>query len=168
MDVTYEKMSGSLGSLLLLWAAIERSAREEIIHVHGCLPKSAYGIAAVLRTWESMVTARQPVVPLRLLLAATLRAQLEGALTLRNGICHGLNGISSAHGDTPATVQWEMNGAKQSMSWDDLQASLGWLSKVPAAIAIISDRSSLETGLLDTIENRRWWRVEFALDVPEG
>jgi hypothetical protein len=49
LDVSYERISGSLGSLLLLWAAIERSAREEVVRVHGQFPRSAHGIAAVLK-----------------------------------------------------------------------------------------------------------------------
>ena len=57
-DVTFEQISGSLGSLLLLWAAIERQARQEVARVNdGILPRSAFGISAVLTAWEAVVDA---------------------------------------------------------------------------------------------------------------
>lgn len=85
-DVTYEQISASLGSLLLLWAAIERSARNEVARIYGgCLPKSAYGIAAVLNAWEAAVIATRPEAPLRALLASTLRTELQEPLSIRNG-----------------------------------------------------------------------------------
>lgn len=73
MDVSYERIGGSLGSLLLLWTAIERSAREEVVRVHKCLPKSAHGIAAVLKCWESTVKDAQDLTTLGSLVAEALR-----------------------------------------------------------------------------------------------
>ena len=171
-DVSYERMSGAIGSLLLVWSAIERSAREEVTRFHECLPKSAYGIAAVLRAWEKAVveTAQQPAFSLRSLLAEALCAQLKEHLEVRNGICHGLVGISSAHSGMPATVTWQMNGSQSSICWTKLQASLGWLSKIPSAIAMISNDALERTGsrMVDDSENRAWWLAEFALDLPSG
>lgn len=96
-DVSFEQIRGSLGSLLLQWSAIERAAREEVARAHdGQLPKSAHGIAAVLNAWEAAVVARQDASPLRILLATTLRAQLQDPLDIRNGVCHGLVGLSAA------------------------------------------------------------------------
>lgn len=47
--MTFQQISPSLESLLLLWAAIECTARDEVARIRGgCLPKSAYGMAAVL------------------------------------------------------------------------------------------------------------------------
>lgn len=74
-DVTYEQVSGSLGSLLLHWAAIERQARKEVARAHhGCLPKSAHGFAAVLNVCETTVVAEGSAGSLRALLTSTLRA----------------------------------------------------------------------------------------------
>lgn len=146
-DVTFEQISGSLGSLLLLWAKIERLARDEVAQIHGgCLPKSAYGIAAVLNAWEAAVVAARPEVPLRALLAATLRAQLQEPLNVRNGICHGLVGISSTHGGRPATLIWEINDVKRGITWEELQATFAWLSKVPFAISTISNSRAEQVG----------------------
>ena len=66
-NVSFEQIRGSLGSLLLLWSAIERAARKEVARAHdGQLPKSAHGIAAVLNAWEAAVVARQDASPLRI------------------------------------------------------------------------------------------------------
>lgn len=167
-DVTYEQISASLGSLLLLWAAIERTARDEVARIHGgCLPKSAYGIAAVLNAWEAAVIAPRPEAPLRALLASTLRAELLEPLSIRNGVCHGLVGISSAQHEQPAALMVEINKRKRSITWQELQATFSWLSKVPFAMSMISDTTTERAGsrMTDNAENREWWLTEFGLDL---
>ena len=165
-DVTYEQVSGSLGSLLLLWAAIERQARKEVAGLHnGCLPKSAHGIAAVLNAWETAVVATASIGSLRALLASTLRAQLKVPLSVRNGICHGLNGISSAYDGKQAGLSWETDGVKRSIAWDELQATFSWLSKIPSAISLISNSPTEKLGsrIIDSPENREWWLAEYGI-----
>ena len=168
MDVTYDMLSGSLGSLLLIWANIERCAREEVIRAHGGLPKPAYGIAALLDNWKSRVIAAQPATSLCPSLATLLRAELQAPLDIRNGLCHGLIGIYSAHQDTPAKLHWELRETERSISWDELQASFAWLAKVPRALSIISNPSLERVGsrAIDNAENREWWLTEFALRLP--
>jgi hypothetical protein len=165
-DVTYEQVSGSLGSLLLLWAAIEQQARKEVAGLHnGCLPKSAHGIAAVLNAWETAVVAAASIGSLRALLASTLKAQLKEPLSARNGICHGLNGISSAYDGKQAGLSWETDGVKRSIAWDELQATFSWLSKIPSAISMISNSPTEKLGsrLIDSTENREWWLAEYGI-----
>lgn len=88
-DITYAKISGTLGSLLLLWAAIERAARHEVARLHdGRVPKSAHGIAAVLNTWETAIIAAQPASPFRAVLAAKLRADLQGLTVPQAALFH--------------------------------------------------------------------------------
>lgn len=166
--MTYEKMRGSVGSLLLVWSAIEGSARDEVIRAQGCVPKSAHGVAAVLKIWEGIVIAGHPATSLCPLLATTLRASLQGAIEVRNGICHGLIGISAEREDMTAALHWEINGAKHSISWENLQTSLNWLSKIRSAISIISNSSleSLGSRVIDSIENREWWLTEYGLSLP--
>lgn len=168
MDVTFNQMSGAIGSLILLWSRIERSARDDVVRLLGFLPAKAHGIKAVIRTWESAVAEAQPSETLRPLLAATLRLRLQGQLDTRNGICHGLIGIIGSVGDAPASLSWELNGSKQSISWEELQSSLGWLSKIPFAFSMISDPALERPGcrVIDTIENRVWWRTEWGLHLP--
>lgn len=168
LDVTFNQMSGAIGSLILLWSRIERSARDDVVRLLGCLPAKAHGIKAVIGTWESAVVEAQPPATLCSLLAATLRLQLQGQLDIRNGICHGLIGIMGSVGDAPASLSWELNGSKHSISWEELQSSLGWLSKIPFAFSMISDPAldRLDCRVVDTIENREWWRADWGLHLP--
>ena len=167
-DVTFEQMRDSLGSLLLLWGAIERQVRTEVAGLHGgCFPKSAHGIAAVLNPWETALVATAPTGSLRSLLAARLRSQLQEPLDVRNGLCHGLIGISSAYDGKPAVLAWEINNEKHSIAWDGLQALFSWLSKVPSAISIISNSPTdgLGSRMIDSPENREWWLNEYGIKL---
>jgi len=167
-NVSFERISGSLGSLLLLWSAIERTARAEVARAHGGqLPKSAHGIAAVLNAWEAAVIGAQDAPPLCTLLASTLRAQLQDALEVRNGVCHGLVGFSAADLNRPATLTWELNGENRSITWDELQITFSWLSKVPHVIAMISNPQPEKQGsrMTDNDENREWWMAEYGLNL---
>lgn len=154
LDVTFNQMSGAIGSLLLIWSGIEKAARDDVIRFYGFLPPKAHGIKAVIRTWESAVVEAQPSETLCPLLAATLRLRLQGQLDIRNGICHGLIGIMGSVGDAPAALSWELNGVKHSISWEELQSSLGWLSKIPFAFSMISDPAFGPPGLQGGRHNR--------------
>lgn len=158
-----------MGSLLLVWAAVEKSLRHEVVRVHGSLPKKAHGIAAVMRTWELMVIEAQPAASLGPQLATTLRGQMQRPLEVRNGVCHGLAGILLPTEQMPATLHWEINDQKHSICWDDLQLHLGWPSRIPHAVSIISNLSMERLGsrAKNTAENREWWRAGFSIDLPE-
>jgi hypothetical protein len=165
-EVSIDQLKGSLGSLLLLWSAVERAAREEITRAHdGKYPKSAHGIAAALNSWEASVAEGQPASSFRVLLASLLRAQLKKPLEIRNGVCHGLIGLSASQCNQPAKLTWELNGARRCVSWEELQSHFGWLSKVPFAIRMISNLPSEEPGsrMTDTLENRDWWFTEYGI-----
>ncbi|WP_150125673.1 hypothetical protein [Sphingobium sp. RAC03] len=169
LGTTYERISGALGSLLLVWASVEKAVRHEVVRAHGLLPPKARGIAAALQTWESAVIESQPANSLGPPLAKTLRRQLQKPLDVRNGLCHGLVGISAATEHMQATLRWEINDVRHAISWDDLQEQLGWLSKLPRAVSIISNPSFERAGsrATNTAENRAWWRSEFSFDVSE-
>lgn len=169
MDVTFNQMSGAIGSLLLIWSGIEKSARDEVIRFFGFLPPKAHGIKAVFGTWESTVVEAQPADTLCSLLAATVRSQLQAPLDIRNGICHGLIGISAAVDNTPATLRWEINDQMHSITWDELQSSLRWLSKIRFAFSMISSPAldRLDCRVVDNAENREWWLTEFGLHLPQ-
>src|SRR5690606_9176721 len=97
-EVTYFQMQGTLGSLLLIWAELERTIRDEVSRAHGgILPKSAHGIAAALNAWEAAMTKDRQTRPFQALLASQVRAQLQRPLDIRNGVCHGLVGVSAAN-----------------------------------------------------------------------
>lgn len=167
-DVTFEQISGSLGSLLLLWAAIERQARQEVARVNdGILPRSAFGISAVLNAWEATVVQQHADQAFRSLLASKLRAQLQDSLNIRNGLCHGLLSASAAHQGKPAALMWELNGVERHITWEELQASFSWLSKVPDALSMISKSSAERQGnrMTDSLENRDWWLAEYGISL---
>lgn len=154
---------------MLLWAAIERSARDDLVRVNAGKVTKAHGIAAVLRMWEGTVVKAHPASSLGPALARAFRARLQGPLDIRNGICHGLTGISAAGDKTPAMLWWEINDQKKAISWEDLQTELCWLSKARFGFAIISDPrwDRLGSRTIDNAENREWWLTEFALDLPK-
>lgn len=169
MDISHERISSSLRSLLLVWASVEKAVRDEVVRAHGLLPPRARGIAAALQTWESAVIESQPANSLGPLLATALRRQLQKPLDVRNGVCHGLIGISAATEQMQATLRWEINDVRHAIAWDELQAQLGWLSKLPRAVSIISNPSLKDAGsrTTNTAENRAWWRSEFSFGEPE-
>lgn len=169
LDVTFNQMTGAIGSLIRLWSRIERSARDDVARLLGDPPAGAHGIKAAIRTWESAVVKAQPTDTLCALLAATLRSQLQEQLDIRNGICHGLIGIMGSVGYATAELSWELNGLKRSISWEELQSSLQWLSTIRLVFSAISNPAldRLDCRVIDTIENREWWRAEFGLDLPQ-
>jgi hypothetical protein len=167
-DVNFEQISGSLGSLLLLWAAIEREARKEVARLNdGILPRSAFGISSVLSAWEAAVVQQHLEQAFRALLASTLRSQLQEPLNIRNGLCHGLLGASAEHHGKPAALMWEINEERRHITWDELQASFGWLSKVPDALSMICNSSAERPGnrMTDNPENRKWWLTEYGISL---
>ena len=164
---TYEQMRGSLGSILLLWAAIEKQLRKEVAQRGGeALPEYA-NYARNLKARRKAVSAAQPASSLARPLASILCDQLEEPRAVRNGVCHGLTGITGQHGKNPVSLFWNINGVKGSIAWDELQVSLHWLSRVPHAISIISGSSPDKAGsrMVDTPENCQWWLDEFGLDL---
>lgn len=170
-DVTYERMAGSLGSLLLLWARAEKALRSEIECLNeGVVPKSAHGPASCLTTWERLVVA-SPSRPLFAhQLAAALVNRVREALCVRNGLCHGLLGISPSTAEMDASLMWELNGERRSITHAELQQSYQWLSRVPSAISHLTRMPAdrLGTRLIDNLENRAWWQTEFGLIPPSS
>lgn len=169
-EASYEKVSASLGSLLLLWARIEKSIRDELERRYdGCIPKSAFLISGAFKAWKDAMQAEQARGALIGRLALALHEQLQAPLAVRNGLCHGLRGVTSSGGGRHPALTWELNGECRSASYQELQRSFQWLSKVPYAISAISSMNSDELGtrVIDTPENRNWWRSEYGLIIPQ-
>lgn len=114
--------------------------------------------------------AKMPATSLGVLAAKEIRAGLRAHLRTRNGICHGLEGVSAAKDGKPAMLTWTIEGETCAIAWDDLQASFAWLSRVPRAISMISHASSDRIGnrFSDCPDNRAWWLSEFGLDLTDG
>lgn len=168
-DGTYEQISQSLGSLLLVWARVEKSVRDEVVRVHDPLPKTIRGFATLLRTWEDDVIKSQPDTSLSPLLAKAVGKKLQRLREIRNGLCHGLVGISAASERAPAELHWETDDKKHSICLGELRQHLDWLSALPRAVSIISNPHTGHSisRTEDTAENRQWWHAEFSLDLRE-
>lgn len=168
--VTFAQMKGSVASLLLVWAQIERTARDEVARAHGgAVPKSAHGLAAVLNTWEARMTEDVLARPYQASLAFRLRASLQRPLEIRNGVCHWLAGIGSSCPGRPVTLSWDTNGHRRTVTWDELQEVLSLLSRLPRPFNVIS-RAAAEPDpaqAASVLRDRDWWAAEFGIDVPD-
>ncbi len=164
--VTFDHIKGSIGSLIWLWVAIEHAARHEVASANGGnLPKGVRSIAGALNAWEAAILSDQQAKPFRAILAARLRAQLQRPLEIRNGVCHGLDGLMSESGDEPATMSWTLNGTHHSITWNELQSLFAWMSKVPFAIQMLSCDEIRPFGrLVDSPGNREWWEQEYGIE----
>lgn len=168
LNVDFSDISRSLSSLLLLWSAIERTTREEVARFHGgVIPKSAFGIAAVLSAWEESVIVQHGAASLAASAAHAVRCRLQEYLKIRNGLCHGLDGIASSEHGEPAMLTWYSNGVSSRITSDELEECFRWLARIPRAIAILGRPCSRTAGgrLADNSENREWWRTEFDIEL---
>jgi hypothetical protein len=164
--VSIDDMKACLGSLLFLWANIERELREQVARQCGAVPSPAHGIKACLRSWRSSIPDANHMGNFRGEVADCLVHQLQDAITMRNRLCHGLTGYSSGS-EQSAQLSWRLNGQEGRVSYKELQDSFGWLARTSQAVSMLSRPSVV--GKFDrcvgTAENRRWWQTEFALGL---
>ena len=169
-EVTYHQMQSALGSLLLIWSTIERTLRNELAAMHGgTLPKSAHGLASILNAWEAKLVEARMTRPLQAALASEIRARLQRPLEIRNGVCHGLLGISAKFDGRPAGIEWDLNGKRESITCDELQEIFTWLSMAPRAILILSGVAAEpdDTKAMKRLPDLGWWASEFGFSVTE-
>ena len=169
-EVTYHQMQSALGSLLFLWSTIERTLRNELAAMHGgTLPKSAHGLASILNAWEAKLVEARMTRPLQAALASEIRARLQRPLEIRNGVCHGLLGISAKFDGRPAGIEWDLNGKRESITCDELQEIFTWLSMAPRAILILSGVAAEpdDTKAMKRLPDLGWWASEFGFSVTE-
>ncbi len=166
-DVSFDKMKGSLGSLLLLWSEIEQSTRKELAQITDSPPPSpSHGMAAVLRDWETATTARHQTNPFAIVIIKAVVAQLRAGLKIRNALCHGLTGISAARNQTPAALKWQINGEEGRITWLEMETWFSQLSRLSRAIWYLSQSTATnQTRLKNTPENRDWWSTEHGVDL---
>ena len=171
-DVPYEQISATLGSLLFLWANIERQARKDLAQANGGeVPKSAHDIDAALKAWVKLqCEAAHSEGSLRPELALAILAQLKRHLDVRNGFCHGLLGASAGYHEQQAHLILELNGLKNRITWDELQATFSSLSKVRRAMDMIGSegQGKVTGGLRNADQNRAWWRSEFGIGITDS
>lgn len=165
-EVTFDQIKGAIGSLLLLWSTIERTVRADVAAANGGeLPKSAYGLAAVLNAWKANLVAARQTRPYQASLASEVRARLQRPLDIRNGICHGLVGISSEYNGTRAELTWDLNGGQESVTWEELEEIFSWLAGAPHAIGILSHAAAEPDDFKASkrLPEPGWWASEFGI-----
>lgn len=164
--VNYERICGTVASLLLLFSRIEDEARELIERADGSdRLKSIRGARGALREWRSTILAQQETRPFEAQLADALWEQIQGPLDIRNGVCHGLCGVSAGRGDTEATLSWRVQGRTKSTTYSELQEMFAWLSKVPQAMAMISHAvGCVNSTRLRPFPKREFWESEYGIE----
>lgn len=164
--ITFEQVRSSLGGLLLVWSALERDTRKILAQLNGgTLSKMPHGASALFNDWQAKVTKVESSSPFRALLIRRLRLQLQEALEIRNGLCHGLMGYNASLGDQPARLGWELDDGPRSITYHEMVDMLGWLSRINRALSLLTRAPNGGPGcrLIDTAENRGWWAEEFGL-----
>ena len=164
--VTYERICGTVASLLFLFARIENETRDIIALARGADSLAGlHGARGTLRVWWDLLRADREARPYEALLADQLWAQIQEPLEVRNGICHGLMGAFSSRGDEPATLTWRMYGGTNSKTYDELQAMFAWLSKIPQAMSMISHAvGARDVAELRSLPDRDFWTKEFGIE----
>lgn len=162
--VNYERICGTVASLLLLFARIEAEASEIISKGQGTsgLPKIR-GAGGFLRAWKKVLVA-DATRPEEALLAERIWAQIQEPLDVRNGICHGLIGVAAESGDTPAMLTWSVKESTKSITYDELQELFAWLSRILQAMAMISHAvGGVDQSKLRPLPKRDFWECDFAI-----
>jgi hypothetical protein len=164
--VSINDLMACLGSLLFLCSDIERVLREQVARQQGTDPSQFHGITACLRCWRSGIRDTENSGDFRAELADALVEQLQHAITMRNGLCHGLTGFSSGC-EQSAQLRWRLNDCEGRVSYKELQDLFKWMSRLPRAFLVLSSPSvdGKFSRCVDTAENRQWWQTEFSLHL---
>lgn len=162
----FDSLRGGIGSLILLWSRIERAVKKEILACCGePLPKSVNGIKSALDRWRDIEEGKPETSDFHKIIISKLLTKLQYALDMRNGFCHGCVDISVGMDGQSGMITWTFKEENHKISYDELTSILGWLSKIPFLIQMISRPRVIKAGcrFVDTHENREWWRIEFGL-----
>ena len=164
-DVTFAEMQQGVGQLFLVWIPIETAFREANTRF-GIRPNSP-SAAAAIDAWRDRILQSGNPEYLIHAIAEAIYDKVSDARRVRNGICHGLNEVSGGTHNRPASLSWDADGQQFSLSHEDLQNLLKWLSCLQRALSILSSTAtdSPSYRLEDTEENRDWWREEFQIEL---
>lgn len=167
--IGYERIKGTVASLLFLFAEIEGEARRILSRAELTERKAKmHGAGAVLNAWKDLLQTDGTSRAYEASLALRLWEQMQGPLDVRNGICHGLIGASAERNGSAATLCWRVDGDVRSMTYDELQGMFAWLSKVPHAIGMISHAVGVDDpSKLRPLPTPDFWESEFGLKLHQ-
>lgn len=164
--ISWDQINGVPASLLRLWVGIEAEAQRIIGVANGAEAGYEHGARALLRRWNYLLQATADQRPWEAELARRLHAQLQPAIDLRNGICHGLAGTHAETADAPPVIRWRLKGRACEATWDEIQAHFAWLSKVAGAMGMISHAIERPASG-QSLPGRDWWVVEYGLHLDD-
>ena len=158
--ISFEKISGTIGSMLFLWCGIEKALGAALLAQHrGQMPKGHHGIRSRILIWSGQILAGDDQRPLQSHVGCAVVAHLEHSLDLRNLICHGLIGVSASHTptDPEAHLTVERARVQRKIYWGELQPMFAWMSRTPWVIEDLTDAAMTAD---DESANRRLhaWR----------
>lgn len=165
MDVSYDKIGGTVASLLILWSSIEKAARTQIAPITKKEAPLRVCGSGLLIQWRDAVIQDSSPGSLRAELASSLQEDLCQKIKVRNGLCHGLNAIYSSCPEESAKLGWQVKGKSYEMTYPALQEYFQSIAKAAQAISILSTQKEggIESRMDDIAENREWWLNEFGI-----
>ena len=140
--ISFERISASIGSLLLLWSGIEKALTVALLAQHGGqIPRGHHGIKSRIAIWSRPILAAGDGRQLQRQVCQAVVSHLEHSLDLRNLICHGLVGIGARLGpDEPeAHLIVERAKVQRQIYWTELQTMFPWMSRTPWVIKNLTD-----------------------------
>lgn len=154
--ISYSQISGTIGSMIWLWAEIERALAKAIEGTGGKVPM---GIASKIEFWAASVRTDDPDRTLQNDICNRFVAHLARSLRLRNAICHGLTGITAQRGTEPAFLTVQLHGSEaERLEWQMLQEMFAWMSRSDGTIADLT-RAARETDAGKSEADLQGWRV---------
>jgi hypothetical protein len=130
--VSFEQMKGAIGSLIFLWSQIERELSDSLDALQtDSSSKRPHGIGRRLELWSGQIQTHDEQRERASKLTDVLAAHLRESLSVRNLICHGLVGITAKihPEDNDAHLTVELGHSSKILTWTELQAMFGWMSR---------------------------------------
>lgn len=145
--VSFLDMKASIGSIVLLWSAIERELTKRIEQLDdGKGLKTAYTLAQKIARWKILQSKISTDRPEHRDLLEEVTSRLATALELRNRITHGLVSISADpfgdHGN--ANLGTDLNGEIRKHTHSDLEHMMRVMWHLVSAIEGLSNAAKQE------------------------
>lgn len=162
--ITFERMKGTIGTLIFLWSGIEGELTDSVrMLCDGKVAKSAHGISRSLEMWSERVISKDDSRSLQATLCARVVELLKEALVVRNLVCHGLVGIC-ADGRS-AHLHVKLGTDERLLSWNDLDEMFRWMSRTKWLIGALT-KAAMEGDTNRAGARLRGWKDFPGIAVP--